>query len=40
MSKKDESEAASAVDIFGELVDDAGVFRGVKDGEKMAVERV
>ena len=40
MSNKDEIRAASAVDIFGKVVDDARVFKDVKDGEKMAVERV
>ena len=40
MSNKDEIRAASAVDIFGKVVDDARVFKNVKDGEKMAVERV
>lgn len=40
MSNKDEIRAASAVDIFGKVVDDARVFKNVKDGEKMTVERV
>jgi len=40
MSNKDEIRAASAVDIFGKVVDDAKVFKNVKDGEKMTVERV
>ena len=40
MSNKDEIRAASAVDVFGKVVDDARVFKNVKDGEKIAVERV
>jgi len=40
MSNKDEIRAASAVDIFGKVVDDAGVFKNVKDREKISVERV
>ena len=39
-SNKNEIRAASAVDIFGKVVDDAKVFKSVKDGEKMTVERV
>ncbi len=39
-SNKNEIRAASAVDIFGKLVDDARVFKGVKDGEQIVVERV
>ena len=39
MSNKDEIRAASAVDIFGKVVDDARVFKNVKDGEKIVVER-
>ena len=40
MSNKDEIRAASAVDIFGKVVDDAKVFKDVKDGEQMVVEKV
>ena len=40
MSNTDEIRAASAVDIFGKLVDDATVFKGVKDGEQIVVERI
>ena len=40
MSNKDEIRAASAVDVFGKVVDDARVFKNVKDGEEMTVERV
>ena len=39
-SNKNEIRAASAVDIFGKVVDDARVFKNVKDGEKITVERV
>ena len=40
MSRGSEIRAASPVDVFGSLVDDPKVFRGVKDGEKVVVERV
>ncbi len=40
ISNKDEIRAAGAVDIFGKLVDDAKVFKGVKDGEQIVVEGV
>ena len=40
MSNKDEIRAASAVDIFGKVVDDARVFKDVKGGEEIVVERV
>ena len=39
ISKKDEIRAASAVDIFGRLVDDAEVFKNVEDGDQIVVER-
>jgi len=39
MSNQDEIRAASAVDIFGRLEDDPTVFRNVKDGEEIVVER-
>lgn len=40
MSRGSEIRAASPVDVFGSLVDDPKVFRGVKDGEKVVVERM
>ena len=40
MSRGSEIRAASPVDVFGSLVDDPKVFRKVKDGEKVVVERV
>jgi len=40
ISNKDEIRAASAVDIFGKVVDDAKAFKGIKDGEQIVVERV
>jgi hypothetical protein len=40
MSRGSEIRAASPVDVFGSLVDDPKVFREVKDGEKVVVERV
>ena len=39
VSSQGEIRAASAVDIFGSLVDDAKVFKDVKDGERIVVER-
>jgi len=40
MSRGSEIRAASPVNVFGSLVDDPKVFRKVKDGEKVVVERV
>ncbi|MFC2011171.1 cyclophilin-like fold protein [Chloroflexota bacterium] len=40
ISNKDEIRAASAVAIFGKVVDDATVFKNVEDGEEIVVERV
>jgi len=40
MSRGGEIRAASPVDVFGSLVDDPKVFRKVKDGEKVVVERM
>ena len=40
MSNKDEIRAASAVDIFGKVLDDAKAFKDIKDGEQIVVERV
>ena len=40
MSRGREIRAASPVDVFGSLVDDPKVFRKVKDGEKVVVERM
>jgi len=39
-SKGNEIRPASAVEIFGRLTDEPGVFSSVKDGEKIVVERV
>ena len=39
VSSPGEIRAASAVDIFGKLVDDPTVFKGVKEGEQILVER-
>ena len=39
MSNKDEIRAASAVDIFGKVIDDTRLFKNVKDGEEIVVER-
>ncbi len=39
-SNKDEIRAASAVDIFGKVLDDAKAFKDIKDGEQIVVERV
>ena len=40
MSRGSEIRAASPVDVFGSLVGDPKVFRKVKDGEKVVVEKV
>jgi hypothetical protein len=40
MSSQDEIRNASAVDIFGSLIDDPRVFKEVKEGEGIFVERV
>ena len=40
MSRGGEIRAASPVDVFGSLVDDPKVFREVKNGEKIVVERI
>ena len=39
MSNKDKIRAASAVDIFGKVIDDTRLFKNVKDGEEIVVER-
>jgi len=39
ISKEGEIRAASPVNIFGKLIDDPKVFRGIKQGEKVIVER-
>ena len=39
VSRPGEIRAASAVDVFGSLVDDPKVFRKVKDGGNIVVER-
>ncbi len=38
--RKGEIRAASAVNIFGRLIGDPKVFKKVKEGEKIAVERI
>ncbi len=40
MSNKDEIRAASAVDIFGKVLDDAKALKDIKDGEEIVVERI
>lgn len=40
VSRPGEIRAASAVDVFGSLVDDPKVFRKVKDGGNIVVERL
>ena len=40
ISNKDEIRAASAVDVFGKVVDDASLFKIIKDGERIFVEKV
>jgi hypothetical protein len=40
ISRRGEIRAASMVNIFGRLIGDPKVFREVKDGEKVVVERV
>ena len=40
VSSQDEIRAASAVDIFGKVLNDAKVFKEVKDGEEIVVEKV
>jgi len=40
ISNKDKIRAASAVDIFGKVLDDAKAFKDIKDGEQIVVERV
>ena len=39
-SRGNEIRPASAVEVFGRLTDEPGVFSSVKDGEKIVVERV
>ena len=39
VSVEGEIRAASAVDIFGKLIDDAAIFKGVKSGEQIVVEK-
>ena len=38
VSNKDGIRAASAVDIFGRVLDDATVFKEIKDGEQIVIE--
>ena len=40
ISEEGEIRAASAVNIFGKLIDAPNVFQGVKQGEKVVVERI
>lgn len=40
VSKENEIRAASAVNIFGKLIDDPEVFKKVKEGERIVVERI
>ena len=40
VSNKDEIRAASSVDVFGKVLDDAKAFKDIKDGEQIVVERV
>ncbi len=40
VSGEGEIRAASPVNIFGKLIDDPKVFKGVKQGEKIIVERI
>lgn len=40
VSSQDQIRAASAVDVFGRLIDDPKVFKKVKVGEGIVVERV
>ena len=39
-SRGNEIRPASAVEVFGRLTDEPGVFSSVKDGEKIVVEKV
>ncbi|MBU4374784.1 MAG: hypothetical protein KKD69_00660 [Euryarchaeota archaeon] len=39
-SKGNEIRAYSAVSVFGRVIGDAGVFRAVKEGERIRVEAV
>jgi len=39
-SRGNEIRPASAVEVFGRLTDEPGLFSSVKDGEKIVVERV
>ncbi|HBQ28186.1 hypothetical protein HY02_07460 [Peptococcaceae bacterium SCADC1_2_3] len=40
VSKENEIRAASAVNIFGKLIDDPEVFKKVKEGERIVIERI
>lgn len=40
ISEEGEIRAAGPVNIFGKLIDDPKLFRGVKQGEKIIVERI
>lgn len=40
ISREGEIRAAGPVNIFGKLIDDPKLFKGVKQGEKIIVERI
>jgi hypothetical protein len=40
MSKGDEIRPASAVNVFGKIIDDPKVFKQVRNGEKVTIEQV
>jgi hypothetical protein len=39
ISREGETRAASPVNIFGKLIDDPEVFKGVKEGERIVVDK-
>lgn len=39
VSSQGQIKAASEVDVFGKLLDDPAVFKGVKNGERISVDR-
>jgi len=40
VSREGEIRAASAVNVFGKIIDDPRVFKGVKQGERIVVARI
>jgi hypothetical protein len=40
MSRGDEIRPASAVNVFGKILGDFNIFKKVKNGEKILIERV